>query len=226
LGAGGGPPGRVPAGPGHVAEQPVGPAGRSGRRDDARAASREAAGILRELAAARPDAAGRLAGSLSNLATGLASVGRPEDALAANEETVTIRRKLAAGRPDVFRPDLAKSLTNLAAVADGLRSTAQAAQAGARARDLSIVPVVPALRDSLRIAVRGRLESRKNLFNVPATVIEQLLSSSGQADTAVSMVTFSVPAEASESAAGSSVAAELLRDPGCAEQAAPSRRRR
>jgi len=153
-------------------------------------------------------------------------VGRPEDALAANEETVTIRRKLAAGRPDAFPSDLAKSLTNLAAVADGLRSTAQAAQAGARARDLSIVPVVPALRDSLRIAVRGRLESRKNLFNVPATVIEQLLSSSGQADTAVSMVTFSVPAEASESAAGSSVAAELLRDPGCAEQAAPSRRRR
>jgi hypothetical protein len=80
------------------------------------------------------------------------------------------------------------------------RSTAQAAQAGARARDLSIVPVVPALRDSLRIAVRGRLESRKNLFNVPATVIEQLLSSSGQADTAVSMVTFSVPAEASAAA--------------------------
>ncbi len=97
------------------------------------------------------------------------------------------------------------------AAAGGLRSAVQAAQASVRARDTSIVPVVPALRDSLRIAVRGRLESRKDLFNVQGTVIEQLLSSTGQAEVAVSMVIFSVPAEASKSAAGSSVAAEVLR---------------
>jgi hypothetical protein len=97
------------------------------------------------------------------------------------------------------------------AAAGGLRGAAQAAQASARARDTSIVPVVPALRDSLRVAVQGRLESRKDLFNVPGTVLEQLLSSSGQAEAAVSMVTFSVPAEADKSTAGSSVAAELLR---------------
>jgi hypothetical protein len=97
------------------------------------------------------------------------------------------------------------------AAADGLRSAVQAAQASVRARDTSIVPVVPALRDSLRIAVRGRLESHKDLFNVPGTVIEQLLSCSGRAEVAISMVIFSVPAEASKSAAGSSIAAELLR---------------
>lgn len=97
------------------------------------------------------------------------------------------------------------------AAAGGLRSAVEAAQASMRARDTSIVPVVPALRDTLRIAVRGRLESRKDLFNVPGTVIEQLLSSSGQAEAAVSMVIFSVPTEVSNSAAGSRVAAELLR---------------
>jgi hypothetical protein len=96
------------------------------------------------------------------------------------------------------------------AAAGGLRSAVQATQASVRARDTSIVPIVPALRDSLRIAVRGRLESRKDLFNVPGNVIEQLLSSSGQADAAVSMMIFSVPAEASKSA-GSNDAAELLR---------------
>ena len=119
------------------------------------------------------------------------------------EHTAAARR----ARAQMFR----RQELRAKAAAAGLRSTAPAAQAGGRARDISIVPVVPALRDSLRIAVRGRLESRRDLFNVPGTVIEQLLSSSGQADAAVSMVTFSVPAEASESAAGSSVAAELLR---------------
>jgi hypothetical protein len=73
------------------------------------------------------------------------------------------------------------------------------------------VPVVPALRDSLRVAVRGRLESRKDLFNVPGIVLEQLLSSSGQAEAAVNMVTFSVPTAADKSIAGPGVAAELLR---------------
>lgn len=97
------------------------------------------------------------------------------------------------------------------AAARGLRSAIQTAQASVRARDTSIVPVVPALRDSLRIAVTGRLESRKDLFNVPGIVIEQLLSSSGQAEAAVNMVTFSVPAEVDTSTAGPSVAADLLR---------------
>jgi hypothetical protein len=119
------------------------------------------------------------------------------------EHTAAARR----ARTQMFR----RQELRARAAAGGLRSAVQAAQASVRARDTSIVPVVPALRDSLHIAVRGRLESRKDLFNVPGTVIEQLLSSTGQAEVAVSMVIFSVPAEASKSAAGSSVAAELLR---------------
>jgi tetratricopeptide (TPR) repeat protein len=62
----------------------------------------------------KPDAAGHLAGSLNNLANGLAGLGRREDALAAIQEASTIRRELAAARPDAFRPDLARSLNNLA----------------------------------------------------------------------------------------------------------------
>ena len=119
------------------------------------------------------------------------------------EHTAAARR----ARKQMFRR---QELRARAAVG-GMRSAVQPAQARLRARDTSIVPVVPALRDCLRIAVRGRLESRKDLFNVPGVVIEQLLSSSGEADAAVSMVIFSVPAEARMSAAESSVAAELLR---------------
>ena len=60
-----------------------------------------------------PDAAGRLALSLNNLALRLADLGRPEDALPASEEAVSIHRELAAARPDAFRPGLATSLTSL-----------------------------------------------------------------------------------------------------------------
>ena len=85
-----------------------------GRREDALAAIREAAGIYRELAAARPNTfRPDLARSLNNLAAELAGLGRREDALAAIREAAGICRELAAARPDVFRPDLAMSLTNL-----------------------------------------------------------------------------------------------------------------
>ena len=52
--------------------------------------------------------------SLNNLAVRLGDLGRREDALAAIQEAVTIYRELAAARPDAFRPDLARSLNNLA----------------------------------------------------------------------------------------------------------------
>ncbi len=85
-----------------------------GRREDALAASREATGLYRELAEARPDAfRPDLARSLNNLANRLAGMGRREDALAAIQEATGIRRELAAARPDAFRPDLATSLNNL-----------------------------------------------------------------------------------------------------------------
>ncbi len=86
-----------------------------GRREDALTASEEAAGIYRELAAARPDAfRPGLGDSLNNLALRLADVGRREDALTASEEAAGIYRELAAARPDAFRPDLAISLNTLA----------------------------------------------------------------------------------------------------------------
>src|SRR6266571_1460841 len=88
------------------------------------------------------------------------------------EHTAAARR----ARTQMFR----RQESRTRAAAGGLRSAVQAAQASVRARDTSIVPVVPALRDSLRIAVRGRLESRKDLFNVPGTVIEQMLDQLGR----------------------------------------------
>ena len=68
----------------------------------------------------QPDAANRLAGSLTDLTVRLGRLGRLEDALAAIEEAVTIRRELAAARPDTFRPDLATSLNSLCAVLSDL----------------------------------------------------------------------------------------------------------
>ncbi len=85
-----------------------------GRREDALAASQEAAEVYRELAAFRPDAfRPDLATSLNNLSNRLAGLGRREDALAASQEAAEVYRELAAARPDAFRPDLATSLNNL-----------------------------------------------------------------------------------------------------------------
>ncbi|HXZ77692.1 MAG TPA: hypothetical protein VEH31_43415 [Streptosporangiaceae bacterium] len=42
-------------------------------------------------------------------------MGRPAEAPPVTEEAVAIRRELAAANPDRHRPDLATSLTNLAA---------------------------------------------------------------------------------------------------------------
>ena len=69
---------------------------------------------------ADPDAANRLAGSLTDLSVRLGRLGRPEDALTAIEEAVTIRRELARARPDAFQPDLATSLNSLCAVLSDL----------------------------------------------------------------------------------------------------------
>ena len=85
-----------------------------GRREEALAAIQEAAGVYRELAAARPDAFRRdLAGSLNNLANRLGGLGRREEALTAIQEAAGVYRELAAARPDAFRRDLAGSLNNL-----------------------------------------------------------------------------------------------------------------
>jgi tetratricopeptide (TPR) repeat protein len=85
-----------------------------GRRDEALAAIQEAAGVYRELAAARPDEfRPDLAMSLNNLSVRLGELGRREKALAAIQNAAGVYRELAAARPDEFRPGLATLLNNL-----------------------------------------------------------------------------------------------------------------
>ena len=70
------------------------------------AASQEAVGIYRELAAARPEEyRPNLAGALINLSVHLVGkLGRSEEALAAAQEAVGIYRQLAAARPMCSAP--------------------------------------------------------------------------------------------------------------------------
>ncbi len=85
-----------------------------GRREEALAASREAADDQRRLAESRPDAfLPGLAASLSSLGVRFSGICRCEEALAASQEAVDIYRRLAEARPDAFLPDLAMSLNNL-----------------------------------------------------------------------------------------------------------------
>jgi hypothetical protein len=84
-----------------------------GQREAALEAAREAVGIYRQVAAARPDAfLPDLAMSLNNYGNRLSEIGQREAALEAAREAVEIRRKLAAASPDAFLPDLAMSLDN------------------------------------------------------------------------------------------------------------------
>ncbi len=73
------------------------------------------------------------------------------------------------------------------------RSGARPAQARNQARDSQIAPVIPALRDALRLAVKGQLDRNDGLFSVSAALIEPLLASTGEAEAVVSMLTFAVP---------------------------------
>jgi hypothetical protein len=120
------------------------------------------------------------------------------------EHTIAARRS----RTQAYRR---QTLRARAAGTGGQRSTALPAQASVRERDTGPVPVVPALRDSLRAAVRGRLEGPEDPFNIPGTIISQLLSSSGQAEGTVTLLTFSVPAADDTEIARPGDAAELLR---------------
>ena len=105
-----------------------------GRAEEALAASEEAVGRWRELAAAGPDAyRPDLAMSLNTRATVLDRLGRAEEALAAIEEAIGIYRELAAARPDAYRPGLATSLHNLAAVLAGLGRAEEALAASEEA---------------------------------------------------------------------------------------------
>ncbi|KAF7967648.1 hypothetical protein HWV62_33603 [Athelia sp. TMB] len=85
-----------------------------GRHKDALAATQEAVGLRRALAAERPEAfSADLAESLHNLSIDLSSHGRHEEALAVIQEAVGRHRALAAKRPEAFNADLATSLNGL-----------------------------------------------------------------------------------------------------------------
>ena len=74
-------------------------AAKLGQREEALAASQEAANIYRELAVARPDAfRPDLARSLDRLSGRLPELGEREEALAASQEAANIYRELAVAR--------------------------------------------------------------------------------------------------------------------------------
>jgi tetratricopeptide (TPR) repeat protein len=105
-----------------------------GRREEALAASQEAADIYRRLAQTRPDAfLPDLATSLNNLGGDLSNLGRREDALAASQEAVDIYRRLAQTRPDAFLPNLASSISVMSDVLAALDRHEEAARAATQA---------------------------------------------------------------------------------------------
>ena len=70
-------------------------------------------------------------------ASGSSELGRPAEALPVTQEAVAIRRELAAAYPDRYRPDLARSLTNLGVRFSELGRPAEALPADQEAvRDL------------------------------------------------------------------------------------------
>ncbi len=173
---------------------------------------RQAGRALRTRSCSRVEDVATGAVALTQMALDLANAG---DIGTARTVTQNVARLVgehtAAARLARIQTFRRQELRARAIAGGGLRGAAEAARVSARARDTSVVPGAPALRDSLRIAVRGRLQSREDLFNVPGAVIEQLLSSSGEAEAAVTMLTFAVPADVDKAGAEPSVAAELLR---------------
>ena len=130
-----------------------------GRREEAVAAGEEAAGLYRQLAAARPDAfTPNLAAAVSILAEALSELGRREDAVAAAEEAVGLCRQLAA-RPDAFTPDLAETL-----IAYGVHLTEQGRHRDALAMDREAVELYRSLQAAHpNVFHDDELEALKNL---------------------------------------------------------------
>jgi tetratricopeptide (TPR) repeat protein len=89
--------------------------GRSGRGDEALAASVEAVALYRQLAVGDRSAyLADLATSLRNVALGFAGAGRRDEALASSVEAVGLYRELAARDGEAYLADLATSVNNLA----------------------------------------------------------------------------------------------------------------
>ncbi|MEU3777492.1 tetratricopeptide repeat protein [Streptomyces sp. NPDC032472] len=112
---------------------------RSGRRSEALALSREAAGLYRSLADTDPAAyLPDLAGTLNNLGAVQATTGDPRGALATIAEATRLYRSLADTDPAAYLPNLASALNNLAA--------AQAETGDRRAAFATITTAMPLYR--------------------------------------------------------------------------------
>lgn len=149
--------------------------------------------------------------ALAQLALDLAKAGDTGTAHTVAQNVVRLVTEHTAAtrvaRAQMFRR---QALRARVANPGGFRNTAQSSQAAVRERDTELVPVVPALRDSMRLAIRSRLNSREDLFDVPEALIVPLLSSSGEAEAGVKILAFAVPSSPEESTRSSDIT-ELLR---------------
>jgi uncharacterized membrane protein YedE/YeeE len=176
-----------------------------------RALARQAQRALRTRASRQVEDVATGAVALTQMALDLEDAGDTGTAGTVAQSLVhLVTEHVAAARQARTRMFRLQQQRAAAATAD-LPGVSEADEATARARDDSPVPVVPALRDSLRVAVRGRFEGSRHVLNVPAVITRQLLSGSGRADSAVAMVTSWVPVEAGEPASRPRGAAEMLR---------------
>ena len=175
------------------------------------ALARQARRTLRTRASRRVEDVATGAVALTQMALDLEDAGDIGTARTVAQSVVRLVTEHVAAAREARTQMFRRQEQRAAAAAADLPGISQAGEASTRARDNSPVPVAPALRDSLRIAVQGRFEGSRSLLNIPAVVTRQLLSGSGRAESAVIIVTFSVPDEARESAPGSRGAAEMLR---------------
>jgi len=202
---------RVFAGPGTIVDAGADMVSLIPARDQtvSRALARQAQRALRTRASRQVEDVATGAVALTQMALDLEDAGDTGTAGTVAQSVVhLVTEHVAAARQ--ARTRMFRLQQQRSAAAD-LPGIGEADEATARARDDSPAPVVPALRDSLRVAVRGRFEGSRHVLNVPAVITRQLLSGSGRADSAVAMVTSWVPVEASELAPRPRSAAEMLR---------------
>lgn len=94
---------------------------------------------------------------------------------------------------------------------DSLRAEAEPARVHARTRDTEPVPVIPALRDVLRVAIQARLNTREDHLDIQDTLIWPLLSATLQPEAAVAILIYKIPTNPDETTAGATTTTELLR---------------
>ncbi len=201
---------RVFAGPGTIVDAGEDMVSLIPARDQtvSRALARQARRALRTRASRQVEDVATGAVALTQMALDLEEAGDTGTASTVAQSVVhLVTEHVAAARQARTRTFRLQQQRAAAAIAD-LPGVNEADEATTRARDRAPVPVVPALRGSLRVALRGRFEGSRHVLNVPAVVTRQLLSGSGRADSAVAMVASWVPVE---SVSRPRSAAEMLR---------------